>query len=201
MKALLPLLAVLALLGGCERIARNMYDQPRHEPLEPSRFFSDGASSRPPLPGTVAQASGNLAGTSSGRVGGDHELREAAAERARSIPEPVTLALLQRGRERYAIYCMPCHSPLGDGDGFVTRRGFPQPPSYHSERLREAPDRHFYDVISNGYGVMYPYADRVAPADRWAIVAFVRALQRSQRADLRDAPADVQARLREEPRR
>ncbi|HET7401270.1 MAG TPA: cytochrome c, partial [Usitatibacter sp.] len=106
------------------------------------------------------------------------------ADDASAMPYPVTLALLQRGQERYGIYCVPCHSPLGDGDGMVARRGFPHPPSYHIDRLRRAPDRHFYDVITNGYGVMYAYGDRVAPPDRWAIVAYIRALQRSQGARL-----------------
>ncbi|MGA9420817.1 MAG: cytochrome c, partial [Rhodanobacteraceae bacterium] len=97
-------------------------------------------------------------------------------------PLPVTPQLLARGRERFDIYCAPCHSRVGDGDGMIARRGFPAPPSYHAQRLRKAPDSHFYDVISNGYGVMYPYADRVAPDDRWAIVAYIRALQVSQHA-------------------
>jgi mono/diheme cytochrome c family protein len=108
--------------------------------------------------------------------------RRIAAEAAQSYPRPVTLALLERGRERFEIYCVPCHSPLGDGDGMVVRRGFPKPASYHVDRLREAPDRHFYDVITQGYGIMYAYGDRVDPEDRWAIVAYIRALQRSQDA-------------------
>ncbi len=98
------------------------------------------------------------------------------------------MALLQRGRERFDVYCSPCHSVVGDGDGMVVRRGFPAPPSYHIERLRAAPDHHFYDVITHGYGVMYPYGDRVAPDDRWAIVAYIRALQLSQHAAASDAP-------------
>ena len=114
------------------------------------------------------------------RAGVDAEKRRVQAENAPAIPYPITMRLLQRGRERFQIYCEPCHSPLGDGDGMIARRGFPHPPSYHIARLRAAPDRHFYDVITNGYGIMYSYADRVAPEDRWAIVAYIRALQRSQ---------------------
>lgn len=93
-------------------------------------------------------------------------------------PPPVTLALLQRGQERFRIYCTECHSELGDGHGMVVQRGFPEPPSYHIDRLRQAPTLHFYDVITNGYGVMYSFAYRVQPADRWAIAAYIRALQR-----------------------
>jgi mono/diheme cytochrome c family protein len=101
-------------------------------------------------------------------------------------PPPVTLALLQRGQERFRIYCRPCHSELGDGHGMVVQRGFPAPPSYHIDRLRKAPVQHFYDVITNGYGAMYSYAYRVQPADRWAIAAYIRSLQRSQDATLAD---------------
>lgn len=95
-------------------------------------------------------------------------------------PPPVTMALLQRGQERFHIYCTPCHSELGDGHGMIVQRGFPEPPSYHSDRLRNAPTQHFYDVITDGYGAMYSFAGRVAPADRWAIAAYIRALQLSQ---------------------
>jgi mono/diheme cytochrome c family protein len=101
---------------------------------------------------------------------------------------PVTLALLQRGQERFRIYCTPCHSELGDGRGMIVQRGFPPPPSYHIDRLREAPVQHFYDVITNGHGAMYSFANRVQPSDRWAIAAYIRALQRSQNAKLADVP-------------
>ena len=111
-------------------------------------------------------------------------------------PPPVTLALLQRGQERYRIYCTPCHSELGDGRGMVVQRGFPAPPSYHIERLRQAPVEHFYDVITNGYGAMYSFAYRVQPADRWAIIAYIRALQRSQETNLADLTAEQRAALR-----
>jgi mono/diheme cytochrome c family protein len=103
-------------------------------------------------------------------------------------PPPVTDALLARGQERFDIYCAPCHGRTGDGNGMIVQRGFPRPPSYHIDRLRQAPIQHFYDVISNGYGVMYSYAVRVTPADRWAIVAYIRALQASQDTELADVP-------------
>lgn len=105
-----------------------------------------------------------------------------AFEARETAPPQVTLELLTRGRERYDIYCAPCHAPIGDGRGMIVQRGFPPPPSYHTDRLRAAPPQHFYDVITNGLGAMYSYAERVAPADRWAIAAYVRALQRSQSA-------------------
>ena len=97
---------------------------------------------------------------------------------------PLTLELLTRGQERYRIYCTPCHSELGDGQGMIVQRGFPPPPSYHIDRLRQAPPQYFYDVISDGHGAMYPFADRVQPQDRWAIAAYIRALQRSQNTPL-----------------
>ena len=108
---------------------------------------------------------------------------------------PVTLELLQRGQERFRIYCTPCHSELGDGRGMIVQRGFPPPPSYHIERLRTTPVQHFYDVITNGHGAMYSFANRVQPADRWAIAAYIRALQRSQNATLADLPADQRGAL------
>jgi mono/diheme cytochrome c family protein len=111
-----------------------------------------------------------------------------------AAPE-VTLALLERGQERYRIYCAPCHSELGDGRGMIVQRGFPQPPSLQSEPLRSAPPQHIYDVITRGYGVMYPFADRVQPADRWAIAAYIYALERSQHAALADVPAEQRGRL------
>ena len=187
------LLASLA-LAGCERAIHDMYRQPRYDPGEASPLFPDGKASRPPPPGSVPMAAGVPAATTSGRRG--RELPEQWEVAARSeAPPPITQALLARGQERYNIYCLPCHSPVGDGDGPVVRRGFPAPPSYHQPRLREAPDRHFYDVISNGHGVMHSYADRVAPQDRWAIVAYIRALQLSQHADVAQLPPEMRAQL------
>lgn len=173
-------------IAGCEKLARNMYDQPRYKPMRESRLFPDGTSARSPVPGTVAASAGELAGTSSGRQGAELEATRARDEAAKQNPYPITMALLRHGQERFEIYCAPCHSPVGDGDGMVARRGFPHPPSYHIERLRNAPDRHFYDVMTHGYGIMRPYADRVPPEDRWAIVAYIRALQLSQYARAED---------------
>lgn len=190
--ALVPLVLVLALLGGCERAMHNMYRQPRYDPGEASPLFPDGRADRPP-PGSVPMAMGDLAATSSSRRG-QQELAARAAANAASAPA-ITPALLQRGQERFDIYCRPCHSPLGDGDGPVARRGFPHPPSFHEQRLRDAPDRHFFGVITNGHGIMYSYADRVTPQDRWAIVAYIRALQLSQHAALAQLPAAMRERL------
>ena len=179
MKALLALALAAILAAGCERIARNMYDTGKVKPLRPDARAGI-MPSYAPVEGTVEHSRGVLAETSAGRAGAEDEAQRLAAEAAPRIPYPVTMALLARGQERFDVYCAPCHSPLGDGDGMVARRGFPHPPSYHSDRLRAAPDRHFFDVITQGYGVMASYADRVSPRDRWAIVAYIRALQLSQ---------------------
>ncbi len=198
---MVSLLAALA-LGGCERAMHDMYDQPRYKPLAPSSLFADGNSARMPPPGSMPSTEGTAADTSSGRAGRvigvpaagpalpldeqGHDLAQGDVGQQRSAsPMPMTMALLQRGQERFDIDCAPCHGRSGNGDGMIVKRGFPAPPSYHSQRLREAPDSHFYQVITHGYGVMYPYADRVDPPDRWAITAYIRALQLSQHA-----PAD-----------
>lgn len=195
------MLLAMCVLGGCERARQDMYDQPRYKPYAASPLFADGSSARLPPMGTVPHARGAFAGSSGARVGTEAVLRDQQAEAAQAIPYPRDLRLLRRGQERYTIYCTPCHSVAGDGDGRVVRRGFPAPPTYHSERLRAAPDRHLYDVISKGYGIMYPYADRIEPADRWAIVAYIRALQLSQHAQASSLPPDLRARLeREAPR-
>jgi len=189
-----PLLLAALALAGCERAMHNMYEQPRLDPGEASPLFADGRGERPPPPGSVPVAAGTPAMTSSGRKGREPPLEWEAAAARTTLP-PVTDTLLARGQQRYEIYCMPCHSPVGDGDGPVVRRGFPAPPSYHQQRLRDAPDRHFYDVITNGYGVMHSYADRVPPQDRWAIVAYIRALQLSQVAPVAQLPPAVRAKL------
>lgn len=199
MKRVLLFMLTFVLLAGCERAKQDMYDQPRYKPFAASSLFADGASARPPPPGTQARARGGFADSSGGRLGTAAVGTDIAAEQAQTNPYPVDRRLLERGRERYMIYCMPCHSPVGDGDGLVVRRGFPAPPTYHQDRLRNAPDRHLYDVISRGYGVMVPYADRVEPADRWAIVAFIRALQLSQHVQADSLPPALQARLQAQP--
>lgn len=173
-----PLFAVLA-LAGCEKAARNMYEGARTHPLQASGAFPDGRASRNAVDGTEEHGRGVAAETSSGRNGAGESRSREETDAAASMPFPMTMALLRRGQERFAIYCTPCHGMTGDGDGMVVRRGFPRPPSYRVERLRDAPDRHLYEVIRDGYGVMYPFGDRIEPADRWAIVAYVRALQKS----------------------
>jgi mono/diheme cytochrome c family protein len=195
MMRLVSALLTLTLLAGCERARQDMYDQPRYKPYAASRMFDDGASARTAPEGTQPRARGAFAGSSGGRLGTQAVETDIIAERAQTNPYPVNMALLRRGQERFTIYCMPCHSPAGDGDGLVVRRGFPPPPSYHQDRLRNAPDRHIYDVIRNGYGVMVPYADRVEPADRWAIVAYIRALQLSQHAPVAELPDADRRRL------
>jgi mono/diheme cytochrome c family protein len=187
MRALVAAAALLALLSGCEKMVRNMYDQPRYKPMAASPLFADGSSARPPVPGTLAASDGVFAGASSGRVGADAVDQRRAAQKQQSLPAQIPLAMLERGRERFDIYCSPCHSPVGDGDGRVAQRGFPHPPSFHTDKLRSAADRHFYDVITNGYGLMSSYAGRVPPQDRWAIVAYIRALQLSQHVKVGDA--------------
>jgi mono/diheme cytochrome c family protein len=178
------IVALCIVVSGCEKHMQDMYDQPRYKPLASSSLFPDEGASRPALPGTQVHASGDFAGTSSGTVGSDNAEQWERDEQASTNPYPVTMELLQRGRERFDIYCAPCHSAVGDGDGFIVRRGFPAPPSLHIDRLRNAPDRHFFDVITQGYGIMYSHADRVNPADRWAITAYIRALQLSQHAQI-----------------
>lgn len=170
----------VALLAAC---GNNMRAQPRYEPLDQSSFFANGQSARPIPPDTVAR--GQLQ-TDQARYTGLVNGTPVAA-----LPVPLTRQLLQRGEERFDIYCAPCHGRAGDGQGMIVQRGFPAPPSFHTDRLRAAPIGHFYDVITNGYGVMYSYADRVSPDDRWAIAAYIRALQLSQHADINDlTPAE-----------
>lgn len=175
----LPLFA-----AGC---APNMSDQPKYNPMTPSDLFADGRSARPSIPGTVPY--GSLASDPTFYTG----RRE--GEVVERMPVAITPDLLRRGRERFEIYCSPCHGRTGDGQGMVVRRGFRQPPSYFIPRLREAPDGHFFEVITNGFGEMYSYANRVSAADRWAITAYIRALQLSEAATLEDVPTPERGRL------
>lgn len=172
--AILVAVAACSVLTACEQ--QEMTNQPRLKPYAGTNAFPDQRSARLPAPGTVAR-------------GADLEARP------EQIPVPVTRSLLERGKQRFDVYCKPCHGTLGDGNGTIVQRGFPAPPSYHSDRLRRAPLRHFYDVITDGYGVMYSYAGRVAPADRWAIAAYIGALQLSQHATLDEVPAAHRADL------
>jgi cytochrome c553 len=177
-------LLILVMLTACRR---DMFHQPRGKPLGESDFFPDGAASRPIPPHTVAR--GFLEEDDAFYKGmiGTNLITE--------FPFPVTRQSLERGRERFDIYCAVCHGRTGEGNGMISQRGFPVPPSYHIDRLREAPVGHFYDVMTRGYGVMYSYASRVEPADRWAIAAYIRALQLSHHAALADVPADERAKL------
>lgn len=178
-------LLLFALLSGSCR--QEMYDQAKKQTFERTSFFADGRASRPSVPGTVARGQLRLdEHLHTGRIGG---------ELAATFPFPVDRALLERGRERYGIFCSPCHDSLGSGQGMIVQRGMKQPASFHEQRLREAPPGYFFDVITNGFGAMYDYADRIPARDRWAITAYVRALQLSQTATLDDVPEPERARL------
>ncbi len=193
-----PVILVLALfmIIGCEgttdieRLRQEMYNQSRFEPLEKNSFFADNRSSRPWIKGTVAR--GHL------RIDAHLYTGIVDGKPAETFPFPITRDVILRGRERYNIYCSPCHGYEGDGRGMVVRRGMKQPPSYHIERLQNETPGYFFDVMTNGFGAMYSYASRIKPRDRWAIIAYVRALQLSQNATLDDVPADVRQRLENE---
>ncbi len=175
---------LLALAMGCRR---DMFNQPRDNPLSSSDFFANGAGSRPLIPGTVARGHLNEdQAFYTGKIG---------TNLVETFPFPVTRAVLDRGRERYDIYCSVCHGRTGLGNGMIVQRGFPMPPSYNIDRLRQAPVGHFVDVITQGYGVMYSYASRVEPVDRWAIAAYIRALQLSHNASFDAVPPDERAKL------
>ena len=165
-----------------------MHDQPKYIPLRESTFFADSRSARPVVEGTVAR--GQLREdelTYTGKVNGQD---------ATVFPAPVTAQTMARGRERFEIYCSPCHGSTGQGDGMVVLRGYRRPPSFHQDRLRGAPVGHFFDVITNGFGAMPDYASQVRAEDRWAIVAYVRALQLSEHATLADVPQSERDRIR-----
>jgi mono/diheme cytochrome c family protein len=174
------LAAALTLLAGCRS---EMYEQPRYEPLEPSSFFEDGNSSRPLVAGTVPRL--DVRGAPPKGVSEDVFYTGWDNGRlAEAVPFPVDKAVLERGQERYRIFCVPCHAESGDGRGMIVRRGFNPPPPYYSEELRKQPIGHFFDVMTRGYGTMYSYATRVPPRDRWAIATYIRVLQLSQHAEV-----------------
>jgi hypothetical protein len=177
-------IVVALVASGCRR---DMQDQPKYVPLRQSTFFGDDRSARPLVPGTVAR--GHLHDDTlleTGKIGKDD---------ATVFPFKVDQRVLERGHERYDIYCSPCHGRTGYGDGMVVERGFRHPPSYHDERLRTAPVGHFVDVMTNGFGAMADYRQQVEARDRWAIAAYIRALQLSQHATLADVPAGERAKL------
>jgi len=172
-------------LSGCRQ---DMHDQPKYIPLRPSSFFADGRSERPLIEGTVAR----------GHLHEDTALYQGKGPDGKPVadfPFPVTKEVIQRGQQRYNIYCTPCHDRIGNGDGMIVRRGYRKPPSYHIDRLRQVPNGYIYDVITNGFGAMPDYAAQIEAHDRWAIVAYVRALQLSQNASINDVPPDARGQL------
>jgi hypothetical protein len=174
-------------LAGCRL---DMHVQPKYLPLEPSDFFADGRSARQPVAGTVAR--GEL------RIDEHLYTGKVDGKVVDTFPFPITANDILRGQERYNIYCSPCHDYTGSGRGMIVMRGFPPPPSYHIDRLRQAPAGHFFDVITNGYGSMYSYASRVTPEDRWRITAYIRALQFSENAKIEDVPEADRPKLEEQ---
>ena len=184
-RALIAALAAgIGLTCGCRQ---DMHDQPKILPLEASAFFPDGRGSRPLVEGTVARSEPlgehpYLTGRENGQL-------------VRQAPVAVSATVLARGQERYNVFCSPCHDRVGTGNGMIVQRGYRQPPSFHEQRLRDQPDGYFFDVMTNGFGVMPNYAQQIPVADRWAITLYVRALQLSQGATLADVPADRRAEL------
>jgi mono/diheme cytochrome c family protein len=180
----LLVVAACAFLAACRQ---DMHDTPRYEPLEASTFFADGRGSRMLVANTVAR----------GTLREDEHLYQGKIDGALTdtFPMPVTADVMARGRERFNVFCAPCHGRTGQGNGMVVQRGFRAPPSFHDERLRTAPVGYFFDVQTNGFGAMSDYAAQVPVADRWAIAAFIRALQFSQRATVADVPAERRAEL------
>jgi mono/diheme cytochrome c family protein len=177
-KILPALLALIFVTAGC-RI--DMHIQPYYRPLAKSDFFADGRSARNPVDGTVAR--GDLRDDTylyTGKINGNP---------GDYMPFPVTAKVLERGHERFNVYCTPCHGRVGDGNGFIPSRGLKRPPSYHIDRLRKVPLGYFFDVMTNGFGVMQDYSAQILPSDRWAITAYIRALQLSQNATSADVPA------------
>lgn len=178
--------SVLLALFGTAACRQDMQDQPKYIPLRPTNFFTDGRSERPLIEGTVARGhldEDTLFYTGKGPDG----------KFVDTFPFPVTKDVILRGQQRFDIYCSPCHDHTGNGDGMVVRRGFRHPPSYHIERLQKIPNGYIFDVMTNGFGAMPSYALQIQPADRWAIVSYVRALQLSEAATINDVPANLRA--------
>jgi mono/diheme cytochrome c family protein len=204
---------LLALLTSCRQ---DMHDQPAYRPLTRSTFFNDARSARPVVEGTIAR--GQLRTDRAyytGRTGqaptqtiapapqpprggtstGDVFASSFPLDLVKEFPYPVTRQMVERGRERFEMFCIPCHGYAGYGNGIIVQRGLNPPPSYHIDRLRQAPVGHFFDVMTNGYGAMYSYAQRISVDDRWAIAAYIRALQASQSGTVNDVPADQRGAL------
>jgi hypothetical protein len=178
----------LLALTGCRQ---DMQNEPRYKPLAESEFFSDHRSARPQVEGTVAR--GHL------RIDEARYTGKIDGEDIDQFPIPIAKADIERGQTRFNIYCTPCHSRVGDGNGMVVMRGFRQPPSYYSDRLMNAPVGHFFDAVTNGFGAMPSYASRIQTDDRWRIIAYIRALQLSESASLNDVPAEQRQNLPVEP--
>jgi mono/diheme cytochrome c family protein len=184
-------IGVIASLTPALACRLDMHDQPKYIPLRESTFFNDHRSARPLVAGTVAQ--GQLREDAlmyTGKVNGTD---------ATLFPFPVDAAVMARGRERFDIFCSPCHGRTGQGDGMVVQRGFRPPPTFHQDRLREEPVGHFFDVITNGFGVMPDYASQIKVADRWAIISYIRALQVAEHASVSDVPANRRSDLDARP--
>lgn len=187
MKGLSKVIFVAAILCSVTSCRQDMFNQPRSHPLGSSDFFEDGAAARPLPPHTVAR--NNL------EIDEVFYTGMAGTNLVTTIPIHVTRETLERGHAHFEIDCIPCHGESGEGNGIVVQRGFPAPPSYHIDRLRNAPIGHFFDVMTHGYGVMYPFASRTTPEQRWEIAAYIRALQLSENATLADVPSNEMARL------
>ena len=184
----IALLLVIACCASGAACRQDMHDQPKYIPLRESAFFSDARSARPIVAGTVAR----------GQLRDDSLLYTGKLNGADSpiMPFEIDERIMARGHERFEIFCSPCHGRTGRGDGMVVRRGYRAPPTFHQDRLRAAPPGHFFDVMTNGFGAMPDYAAQIRAEDRWAIVAYVRALQLSQHATLADVPAGARDQLR-----
>jgi len=169
-----------------------MFNQPKAKPLASSEFFGDGMSARPPVEGTVARGELRADRVYYTGIGPDGKF-------VTVLPLNLTRSLLLRGRERFDIFCSPCHGRVGDGRGMIVERGFKEPPSFHVDRLRGQPVGYFFDVVTSGFGQMSSYAAQVTPADRWAIAAYIRALQLSQHASLQEVPPEDREAIRAQP--
>jgi mono/diheme cytochrome c family protein len=181
MKMLLQLILIAAVAVSVGACRQDMHDQPRYETYE------EGAAGRVPVEGTVARGSLAVPVVPTTMTG--------TAATANAFPFAITAEILARGQDRFNINCAPCHSKIGDGNGMIVQRGFKRPPSYHEERLRNSPASYFYDVMTNGFGAMASYSDKLSPEDRWKVAAYIRVLQVSQNAKIEDVPASERGKL------